>query len=247
MCAANTALRCCGRDFPALGSNPAIRGGGGDGDGHMTAIAQSLHGVAAALSCPSRLAYAQPMSAKSEDSALMLRYRDGDVAAFEALYVRHKDSLYRYLLRLSMNRDTAEDVFQEAWSKIIKARGNYQPTAKFSTFLYRVAHNCFIDHVRRNKRHSYASDVDPDSHASLVDEPELGVEKALARRRLNDALRTLPDEQRDVFLLHEEAGLSIDTIAQVTGVNRETTKSRLRYAVTKLKAQMDATERTVDE
>ena len=121
----------------------------------MTALAGPLFTGSGLLSCPGRVAYAQLMGAKTEDSALMLRYRDGDVAAFEALYRRHKDPLYRYLVRLSSNRDTAEDVFQEVWSKIIKARRNYRPTAKFTTFLYRVAHNCFIDHIRRNKRHSH--------------------------------------------------------------------------------------------
>ena len=73
-----------------------------------------------------------------DDSALMLRYRDGDVAAFETVYRRHNDSLYRYLLRLSQNPEAAEDVFQEAWGKIIKARQRYRPTALFSTYLYRV-------------------------------------------------------------------------------------------------------------
>ena len=101
---------------------------------------------------PVGVAYARRMGSPLDDAALMLRYRDGDVAAFEMLYRRHKDSLYRYLLRLSTNRDTAEDLFQEAWGKIIKARANYRPTARFSTYLFRVAHNCFIDHVRRNRR-----------------------------------------------------------------------------------------------
>ncbi len=204
----------------------------------MSALAHSMFAGIAPLSCQSRVAYAQPMDAKTEDSALMLRYRDGDVSAFETLYLRHKDSLYRYLIRLSSSRDTAEDVFQEVWSKIIKARRSYRPTAKFSTFLYRVAHNCFIDHIRRNKRHAYISTVDPDSQPGHGDEPELTAEKDFARRRMQDALRTLPEEQRDVFLLYEEAGLTIDAIARVTGMNHETTKSRLRYAVSKLKAQM---------
>ena len=188
------------------------------------------------------------MSVTPEDSALMLRYKDGDVAAFETLYRRHNDSLYRYLLRLSRNRDTAEDVFQEVWGKIIKARHRYRATAKFTTFLYRVAHNCFIDYVRRNKRHMVNSAIDPDSSADPGDEPDQIAEKIFARQRLDVALGALPDEQRDAFLLHEEAGLSIDTIAQVTGVNRETVKSRLRYATKKLKtalAERDAqTQRT---
>jgi RNA polymerase sigma-70 factor (ECF subfamily) len=173
------------------------------------------------------------------DSALMLRYRDGDVAAFEMLYRRHNDALYRYLLRLTQNRSAAEDVFQEAWGKIIKAKDNYRRTAKFTTFLYRVAHNCFIDHVRRNKRHAMTVDVEPDTQPDPADSPEMETERSLARQRLDTALRELPDEQRDVFLLREEAGLSLDQIAAITDCNRETAKSRLRYAVNKLRAAID--------
>lgn len=185
------------------------------------------------------LAYAANMESKPADSALMLRYRDGDVAAFEELYSRHKDSVYRYLLRMSRNHETAEDVFQEVWGKIIKARENYRRTAKFTTFLYRVAHNCFIDHVRRNKRHAGNAEFEPEIHADPGDSPETITERALARRRLEAALAGLPDEQRDAFLLHEEAGLTLDQIAAVTGSNREASKSRLRYAVAKLRAAID--------
>ena len=185
------------------------------------------------------VAYALKMDETAEDSALMLRYRDGDVAAFEVLYQRHNDALYRYLLRLCHHRDTAEDIFQDVWGKIIKSRQNYRPTAKFSTFLYRVAHNCFIDHIRRNKRHSHSVDVEPDNQPDPGDQPEALAERSMARRRLDAALRELPEEQRDAFLLHEEAGLNLDQIASVTGANRETAKSRLRYAVKKLRVAID--------
>ena len=183
--------------------------------------------------------YALRMDETPEDSALMLRYRDGDVVAFETLYHRHNDALYRYLLRLCRHRDTAEDIFQDVWGKIIKSRQNYRPTAKFSTFLYRVAHNCFIDHIRRNKRHSHTVDVEPDNQPDPGDQPEALAERSMARRRLDAALRELPEEQRDVFLLHEEAGLNLDQIASVTGANRETAKSRLRYAVKKLRVAIN--------
>lgn len=169
----------------------------------------------------------------------MLRYRDGDVAAFEALYRRHNDSLYRYLLRLSRHPDTADDVFQDVWGKIIKARDSYRPTAKFTTFLYRVAHNCFIDHVRRNKRHVHLELYEPEQQPDPGEAPDELTERSLARRRLNAALLDLPDEQREVFLLHEEAGLSLEQIASVMDSNRETTKSRLRYAVKRLRAAID--------
>jgi RNA polymerase sigma-70 factor (ECF subfamily) len=205
----------------------------------MVANARTLTIGAVPLPRAAQLAYAPSMDMAPEDSALMLRYRDGDVAAFEALYRRHNDALYRYLLRHCQNRDAAEDVFQEVWGKIIKARDSYRPTAKFTTFLYRVAHNCFIDHIRRNKRHTQTVDIEPDHQADTGDSTEMQVERSLARRRLLDALRDLPDEQRDVFLLREEAGLSLDDIASITGTNRETAKSRLRYAVNKLRVAID--------
>ncbi len=189
------------------------------------------------------LAYAPAMErAPLDDSALMLRYQDGDTAAFEELYRRHNDALYRYFLRLGGDAAAAEDLYQEAWTKIIRARSSYRPTAKFTTFLYRVAHNCFIDYVRRNKRHTQTAAVDPDTQPSANESPEMHAESRLARERLEIALLSLPEEQRDVFLLHEEAGLSLDEIAGVTGANREATKSRLRYAVRKLRAAIDEPE-----
>ena len=205
----------------------------------MTVTVRLLRLAPRALSQSASLAYAPRMEHRPEDSALMLRYRDGDVAAFEILYRRHKDALFRYLLRLCRQRAAAEAVFQEVWGKIIKSRDNYRPTAKFTTFLYHVAHNCFIDYLRRNKRHGGAADIDPDSQPDGGDCPETLVEKSLARRKLEAALGSLPDEQRDVFLLYEEAGLSLDDIATITDCKRETAKSRLRYAVRKLREALD--------
>ena len=193
----------------------------------------------ATLCSESALPYARPMAHAPDDSALMLRYGDGDVQAFERLYRRHKDAIYRYLLRLCGHRDSADDIFQDVWGKIIKARETYRPTAKFTTFLYRVAHNCFIDYVRRNKRHAAYTVLEPELHSDPGESLEDATERSLARERLEVALATLPDEQRDAFLLREEGGLSVDQIAAVTGCNRETAKSRLRYAVSKLRTAID--------
>jgi len=214
----------------------------------MGAATCSLHRPVSALSPRAEVPYAGAMSDGQDDTALMLRYQAGDVAAFEALYRRHNDALYRYMLRLCRNSHSAEDLYQEAWSKIIGSRARYRPTAKFTTFLYRVAHNCFIDYIRRNKKHQGDDYADPDGSADLADLPDMLTEKAMLRSRLRAALNNIPDDQRDTFLLHEEAGLSLDAIAQVTGVNRETAKSRLRYANDKLKtALMDPALNTGDE
>jgi RNA polymerase sigma-70 factor (ECF subfamily) len=195
--------------------------------------------LAATLSPRPALAYARAMDSELADSALMLRYREGDVAAFETLYRRHKDALYRYLLQRCRQQAAAEDVFQDVWGKIINARDSYRPTAKFRTFLFHVAHNCFVDYLRRNARHRHGGALDPDAQPHPAEPPDLAAERALARARLDAALAALPDEQRDAFLLREEAGLSVDEIAAVTGCKPETAKSRLRYAVSKLRAAID--------
>lgn len=192
------------------------------------------------LSSVPALSYARPMDQDTDDAALMQRYRAGDVGAFETLYRRNKDSLYRYLLRLTLDRNVAEEVFQDAWGKVVNARDVYRPTAKFSTYLFRLAHNCFIDHLRRNRRHRQPADADPALEISPEPDPETLAERELMRRRLERALRELPTEQRDAWLLHEEGDLTTDQIAEITGVNRETAKSRVRYAARKLRASLEA-------
>lgn len=201
----------------------------------MSAATEALGPVPGVLSSAPRVTYAARMDDRADDSALMLRYRDGDVGAFETLYRRHNDALYRYLLRHCGNAATAEDLYQEVWSRVIRARERYVPSAKFSTYLYRIAHNCFIDHVRRHKHEYDVGHKDPDLLEAATAEPAQSVEKSLARRRLDAALRDIPAEQRDAFLLREEGGLSLEQIARVCGTNRETVKSRLRYAQNKLR------------
>lgn len=176
-----------------------------------------------------------------DDQALMLRYREGDAHAFELLYARHKSALYRYLQR--MCRERADDIFQEVWSKVIASREHYEVRAQFKTFLFRIAHHCAIDDWRRTKsRHEQlAMDIE-----SLVDElpaaeyerPDARMSESQLECEFRQALMRLPAEQREVFLLYEETGLSLDEIGKITGANMETAKSRLRYAVSKLRAAL---------
>jgi RNA polymerase sigma-70 factor (ECF subfamily) len=175
-----------------------------------------------------------------DDGHLMSQYRNGDLKAFESLYARHKGPLYRYLLRYVRNAAVAADLFQEVWSRIIASRGRYEARAKFATYLFHIAHNCAIDHHRRGivAIHGQGDD-DPSPLAELAgpehQRPDRIAEHDEQRTALLAALSDLPDEQREVFLLREETGLGIDEIARVTGVPAETAKSRLRYAVRKLR------------
>src|SRR5712691_6121972 len=132
---------------------------------------------------------------EAPDEQLMLAYRDGNAGAFETLYLRHRGRLFRFVLRSVKSRATAEELFQEIWMRVIEARERYTPQARFTTWLYTIAHHRMVDHWRRGG-------------LSLVE-------------------------------LHEEAGLSIAEIAAATGSNAEAAKSRLRYAVAKLKAAVE--------
>ena len=178
-----------------------------------------------------------------DDSALMLRYRSGDVRAFEILYSRHKGPLYRYLQRLCHGQEVANDIFQEVWGKVIASRERYEPRAQFNTFLFRIAHNCAVDYFRRaGRQQDGRMDDVADLEESLPDrsggEPEAQVAESQLRTSFRKALEELPTEQREAFLLYEETGLSLDDIGRVTGVAMETAKSRLRYAFRKLRSAL---------
>jgi RNA polymerase sigma-70 factor (ECF subfamily) len=196
---------------------------------------------------PTRLARRVGVVSDDEGAHLMLAYASGEMRAFESLYARHRAALYRYLMRQARDTEIANDLFQEVWSRVIANRLRYEPRAKFRTFLFTLAHNCFIDHCRRVKARPGGLGVDDADAADLLPAddgslPEVALQRDESSRRYRAALATLPQEQRDVYLLHEESGLSLDEIARITGVGAETAKSRLRYAAGKLKAAMAAAE-----
>lgn len=183
-----------------------------------------------------------PMPAET-DASLMLRYRDGDVHAFEILYGRHKGPLYRYLQRMCRNPEVANDLFQEVWGKVIASRERYEVRAQFNTFLFRIAHNCAVDHFRRVGRQQAGqtedvADLEEQLAGADSERPDARLSEAQLRTAFRQALQQLPEEQRDVFVLYEETGLSLEEIGKITGVAMETAKSRLRYALTKLRAAL---------
>ena len=179
------------------------------------------------------------MAGELDDRDLMCSYRDGDVAAFETLYRRHKGPLYRYYLRQGLEQAIAAELLQEVWTKIIRARAGYQPTASFTTYMYRIAHNCLVDHYRSCGRAVETFDEGSipiqDLPGADCDGPEAGAMVQQTLERFRDALAALPDAQREAFVLREESGLGLADIAGVTGVSPETAKSRLRYALRKLR------------
>ncbi|NMH65808.1 sigma-70 family RNA polymerase sigma factor [Shewanella salipaludis] len=171
----------------------------------------------------------------------MLSYGRGDIEAFERLYLKHKGALYRYFVRQMGDKQLAEDLYQETWSRVIKAASTYQHSAKFTTWLYRIAHNLLIDHVRAVKPLSefteeQQQDMGQEPQA-LADSyrPDVELMQAYKASLLKTCIGLLPQVQKEAFLLNMEMGFTAAVISDIAGVTLEATKSRIRYAHRSLK------------
>ncbi|GAB1595516.1 RNA polymerase sigma factor [Lysobacter sp. PAGU 2638] len=179
-------------------------------------------------------------AAAATDDELMRAWCAGDVRAFEQIYARHKGPLYRFILRQLRDPALTDEIFQDVWQRVIAARESWRPDAAFSTWLYRIAHNRLGDHWRAAK-HRPAAPADAEARIEALADPE-SPERTLSdfeqRRRLRMALDELPPEQREVVLLRLEQELTLEEIGEITGAGRETVKSRLRYAMDKLRTRL---------
>jgi RNA polymerase sigma-70 factor (ECF subfamily) len=178
---------------------------------------------------------------EKSDEELMLAFANQDASAFEILYARHKDALYRYFLRHINNEATCQELFQDLWMKVINAKDNYQVTAKFKTWLYTLAHNRLVDWYRRNNLESQAfiSNNDDEVDGVIDWNPEDELQTKRLSTQLKSAIAKLPFEQREVFLLHQEALLTLPQIAEMLQLGIEKIKSRYRYAINKLRLNLE--------
>jgi RNA polymerase sigma-70 factor, ECF subfamily len=184
-----------------------------------------------------------PRDADTSDEQLMMAYRDGDAGAFDTLYRRHKGPVYRYMLRHCRDAGVADELFQDVWMNLIRARESYTVQAKFTTYIYKLAHNRLIDHWRKHGHAAMVSFDDDSEDAPTVaepvaaprDEPERHLDVKQQAAKLLELLGMLPEPQREAFVMQYEGGMSVEEIADATGVTRETAKSRLRYAMAKIR------------
>ncbi len=169
---------------------------------------------------------------ETNDEQLMQDYSNGNAQAFDQLYTRHRGALYRYFNHQLGNSAMVNDLYQGVWEKVIRARRSYRPAVPFTAWLFTIAHNHLIDHYRRQRP---VNDSPTDSLADGRPGPEQTTISAEQQQHLLHGIAALPVEQKNTLLLKLESRLKMKEIARLTGVSRETVKSRLRYAVNKLK------------
>jgi RNA polymerase sigma-70 factor (ECF subfamily) len=180
------------------------------------------------------------------DDELLNRYAAGDVEAFGVLLSRYERPLYNFVARHVRELDTAADLTQEAFARVVQNASQFNRSSKFSTWLYTIARNLCIDHSRRMKHRRHASLDAPhmahDDHsapliervAAKVPDAEISAYSVALRERITRAVDALPAEQREVFLMRNLQHLSFAEISVVVGAPENTVKSRMRYALERL-------------
>lgn len=179
------------------------------------------------------------------DETLMLRYQQGDRTAFASLVRRHQTALYNFALRQVRVPQVAEDVVQETFVRVVQNAGDFKHEARFTTWVYTITRNLCIDHLRKRalRKHpsldeSRGEEGDGPTLGERTADPRASVEREATgselKERIARAVDTLPDEQREVFLMRELANLPFKEIAEITGVPENTVKSRMRYALERL-------------
>jgi RNA polymerase sigma-70 factor (ECF subfamily) len=186
----------------------------------------------------------RPALAERSDEQLMLAYQQGDTRAFETLLTRHEKGVYGFALRMLGDSMLAEEVAQESFLRVIQSASRYTAKASFRNYLYRIARNLCIDLLRKRPREPRTPDLDagspgtPEGIPNGNPGPEHNVGAAQLRSAIRRALATLPEDQREAFLLKEVKGMKLQDVAAITGANLNTVKSRLRYALTRLREHL---------
>jgi RNA polymerase sigma-70 factor (ECF subfamily) len=188
---------------------------------------------------------------RTSDEDLMKRFQEGDAAAFETLFMRYKTPIFAFLLRQCGDRETASDLSQDVFAKLIRSARSFQYQSKFSTWIYTIARNAAVDNARRARHRAHASLEDshnPDAMrlgdrlANDGPGPDRSATAERLRGELAAAIEILPAEQREVFLLREYHGMPFQEISEVVGAKVGTVKSRMRYALEALRRELSAYE-----
>ena len=173
-----------------------------------------------------------------DDYSLVLRLKSGDRSAIDQAVDRYSKPLYAFILRMTAERETAEDVFQETWVRVIRNIGSFRGDAKFSTWLFQIALNLCRNLARQKSRRTY---VDIDQADQLSEEPEADGRDPLLSRKIKKLVASLPDKMREVIVLRFYHDRTDQEIAEITGLPPGTIKSRIFRGMNMLREKIEST------
>ena len=185
------------------------------------------------------------MELQINDSILVKNYIAGDEKALEILINRHNQRISSFIYSKVLDRDVAEDIFQDTFIKVIKTlkRGSYSEEGKFLPWVMRIAHNLIIDHFRKNKRMPKFEGSDDFNIFSVIKDEKLNVEKQIIKDQIENDLTLLidelPEDQREVLIMRIYKDMSFKEISENTGVSINTALGRMRYALINLRKIVD--------
>ena len=171
------------------------------------------------------------------DATLVRIYVEGDENALETLINRHKQKIYSFIYSKILDRDIAEDVFQDTFIKVINTlkRGSYNEEGKFLPWVLRISHNLVIDHFRKNSRMPKFNNTDDFNIFSVLGDSALNAEKSIIKDQVENDVRRiieeLPEDQKQVILMRIYSDMSFKEISDKTGVSINTALGRMRYAL----------------
>lgn len=189
---------------------------------------------------------------QESDEELIAAYKNGRVEAFKTLVQRHEKPVYRFCLRSLGSPEAAADATQEVFLRVVRNAPRWEQKAKFTTWLYTIARNYCIDEARKGRFRKTESLNEParrdddggeekqDRVAAQTPASDAITDGRRVRAVIDDALATLPEEQREVFCMREYSGLAFKDIADAVGANENTVKSRMRYALTALRKALES-------
>lgn len=186
--------------------------------------------------------------AESSDEMLMVRYKRGDRDAFAELVRRYQRPLYNFSVRYLRNQEAAHEITQDAFLRVVKRSAEFKHESRFSTWVFAITRNLCIDELRKAKHRNHPS-LDDTSEtgqplAERIDggkrgtDGEHGASSNELRNGILKAVDSLPDDQREVFLLRQLGGIPFAEISRMTGVPENTVKSRMRYALERLQRDL---------
>lgn len=177
----------------------------------------------------------------------MRLFQNGNVSAFSGLYARYKQPIFVFLLRQCGDKNTAVDLTQDTFTRVIRSAAGFRHGSRFSTWIYTIARNAAVDAARRQKHRNHRSldqplTADGPALSEKISGPDAAPDRQTTARQLQkdleQAIASLPEEQREVFLMREYAGLPFKEIARIVEAREGTVKSRMRYALESLRQEL---------